>query len=202
MKEFDAIKNIWLGQQEQNIAIDALLKKLKGSKNKLATKLLVEVIAMSVAIAGLSYAWYMVPFRMWTTHLSLLIFMASCLFVLFAQLSAYRGINNSIGLINKPSDYIQYLSTYQKERHRLNTQKYKVYTLFLGLGVLLFFVEIFFVSSVWLTIVGLGLSFGWILVCYFWLMRLYIKKEDAYLAEMIENLERLAAQFKAEEATS
>ncbi len=198
MKEFDAIKNIWQGQQERNIAIDDLLKQVKGAKNRLATKLLIEVIAMSTAIAGLSYAWYMVPFRMWTTHLSLLIFMASCLFVLFAQLSAYRNINTSAGLIDKPSDYIQYLSQYQQERHRLNSQKYRVYTLFLGLGVLLFFVEIFFVSSLWLTIVGLSLSFGWILFCYFWLMRQYIKKEDAALNEMIENLQRLANQFEAE----
>lgn len=195
MKEFDVLQNIWHDQQDPMLNHDEILKRVKRSRNRLANKLLIEVVFMSLAIAVLSYAWYMIPFRMWTTHLSLLIFMACCLFVLFAQLSDYRRIHAQEDFLQKPESYIQYLKTFKQERHKLNTQKYLVYTLLLGLGLILFFVEIFFVSTIWLTIIGLSLSVGWILVCYFWFMRLYIRKEEHYLNEMIEQLERLSKQF-------
>lgn len=195
MKEFDVLQNIWQDQQDPKLDQDEILKRVKRSRNRLANKLLIEVLFMSFAIAVLSYAWYMIPFRMWTTHLSLLIFMACCLFVLFAQLSDYRRIHAEEDFLQKPELYIQYLKNFKQERHKLNTQKYLVYTLLLGLGLILFFVEIFFVSSIWLTIIGLSLSVGWILICYFWLMRLYIRKEEHYLNEMIEQLERLSKQF-------
>ena len=115
-------------------------------------------------------------------------------------LHTYRSlsINNTAHLIGKPDTYIKYLKHYQKERHRLNTQKYKVYTLFLGIGLVLFFVEIFFVSTLWFTLISFGASLVWIAICYFWLMNLYIKKEDGYLNEMINSLERLESQFKEE----
>ena len=72
MKDFDVIKDIWQSQPERKLAAEEILTQVKRSKNRLANKLLVEVFVMSMAIAALSYAWYMVPFKMWTTHLSLL----------------------------------------------------------------------------------------------------------------------------------
>jgi hypothetical protein len=196
MNEFDLLKDIWQSQPERKLAAEEILKQVKRSKNRLANKLLVEVFVMSLAIATLSYAWYMVPFKMWTTHLSLLIFMASCLFALFAQLSAYRSIHATAQLIGKPDTYIKYLKEYQKDRHRLNTQKYKVYTLFLGIGLVLFFVEIFFVATLWFTLISFAASLIWIAICYFWLMKAYIRREDGYLNGMIASLEHLERQFE------
>ena len=196
MNEFDLLKDIWQSQPERKLAAEEILKQVKRSKNRLANKLLFEVFVMSLAIAALSYSWYMVPFKMWTTHLSLLIFMASCLFVLFAQLSAYRSIHATAQLIGKPDTYIKYLKHYQKDRHRLNTQKYKVYTLFLGIGLVLFFVEIFFVATLWFTVSSFVASLIWIAICYFWLMKAYIRREDGYLNGMIASLEHLERQFE------
>ena len=196
MNDFDLLKDIWQSQPERKLAAEEILKQVKRSKNRLANKLLFEVFVMSLAIAALSYAWYMIPFKMWTTHLSLVIFMASCLFALFAQLSAYRSIHATAHLIGKPDTYIKYLKQYQKDRHRLNTQKYKVYTLFLGIGLVLFFVEIFFVATLWFTVSSFVASLIWIAVCYFWLMKAYIRKEDGYLNGMIASLEHLERQFE------
>lgn len=198
MKDFDVIKNIWQEQQEPELSQEEILRRMKRSRNRLANRLLLEVLLMSLSIGLLSYAWYMIPFRMWTTHLSLLIFMACCLFVLFAQLSAYRSIHHRDEMLSKPQEYILQLKKLQNERYQLNTQKYLVYTLLLGLGLLLFFVEIFFVSTIWLTVIGLGLSVAWILICYFWLMKKYVRKEQEYLNEMIHHLERLSQQFNEE----
>lgn len=198
MKDFEVIKNIWQDQQDPTLSQEEVLKRMKRSRNRLANRLLLEVVLMSFCIALLSYAWYMIPFRMWTTHLSLFIFMACSLFVLFAQLSAYRRIHHQQELLSTPQEYIIQLKKFQQERYQLNTQKYLVYTLFLGLGLLLFFVEIFFVSSILLTVVGLGISIAWIILCYFWLMKKYVRKEESYLNEMIQNLERLSEQFNEE----
>lgn len=196
MKDFDVIKNIWQEQAEPELNPQEILKGVKRSKNRLANRLLIEVLVMSLSIAVLCYAWYVIPFRMWTTHLSLLIFMACCLFVLFAQLNGYRQIHAHDDLLQKPEIFIDYLKKFKQERHRFNTQRYLVYTLFLGLGLLLFFVEIFFISSLWLTLTGIGISAAWIVLCYFWLMKKYVRKEEAYLNGMIENLEQLQQQFK------
>ena len=48
----------------------------------------------------------------------------------------------------------------------------------------------------WLTILALVLTFSWIAYSYFYLMRIYIKREESKLESMINNLERIQKQFE------
>lgn len=200
MKDFEALKDIWHNQVAlPKVSHEDVLRKVRKTKNGFANKLLFELAGMALAIAMLTYVWISSPFKMWTTHLAMIILIGCCLYYLYVQIRDYNRIKDESLLLNKPEEYIEYLKTYKNDRYTLNTRKYKVYTLFLSFGFLFYFIEIAFLASVWVTLLGIFFTAAWILFCYFVLMRRYIRKEEAKLEDMIENLERLQSQFKSNE---
>lgn len=199
MKDFEALKDLWSNQVERTkFSPDDIIKRVRKSKGQFANRLLVEVIGMGAAILLLAYAWIAIDFKMWTSHMAILIFMACCFYVVFAQYRDYRRMMDETLLAGKPGEYIEYLKSYKKGRYILNTRKYKIYTLFFSAGFAFFFVEMFFVASLWLTLLGVLFTVAWFLICYFVFMNSYIRKEEARLNEMIGNLERLQKQFRDE----
>lgn len=197
MKDFDALKNIWQAQVAlPKVSDDDVLRQISKTKRGYANKLLLEVIAMAFAIAILGYIWMITPFRMWTTHLAMIILMLCCLYYLFVQINDYFRISRNKLFMNKPEDYIEYLKNYKQDRYLLNTRKYTVYTIFLGIAFLLYYIEIFFLASIWITTLGVTVTAAWFLVCYFFIMRNYMRKEEAKLQEIIDKLERLQKQFE------
>ncbi len=201
MKDFDALKAIWHSQIVlPKVSYEEVLGKVRKTKNTFANKLLLELLGMGLAIPALVYVWASNPFKMWTTHLAMLIMIACCIYYLYVQIRDYRRINDE-SLLNKPEDYITFLKKYKSERYLLNTRKYKIYTAFLTIGFALYFIEIAFLASVWVTVFGMLFTLSWILFCYFFLMKRYIRKEESKLEDMINNLQRLEDQFKADEPT-
>lgn len=201
MKDFEALKNIWSNQTDRSkISPEDILKRVKQSKSHLANKLSVEIIVMLTAIFILSYAWITVPFKMWTSHIAIAIFIICCIYVMFEQYIGYRKIIDSASLLNRPGEYITYLKLYKRDRHILNTRKYGMYTLFLSVGVALFFVEIFFIAELWVTTLGILFTLAWFFFCYSILMKNYILREENRLEDMIANLGRLEKQFTDEAA--
>ena len=200
MKDFEALKDIWQNQVAQpKVSHEDVLIKVRKTKNGFANKLFIELIGMGLALAMLSYVWISSPFRMWTTHLAMLIFICSSLYYLFIQIRDYNRIKDESLLLGKPEEYIDYLKRYKHDRYILNTRKYKIYTWFLTFGFFFYFIEIAFLASVWITVIGIFFTAAWILFCYFVLMGRYVRKEEAKLEDMIANLERLEKQFKSPE---
>ena len=200
MKDFEALKNIWHNQVAlPKVSHEDVLRKVRKTKNGFANKLLIELIGMCLAIGMLGYVWISSPFRMWTTHVAMVIMISCCLYYLYVQIRDYNRIKDDSLLLNKPEEYIDYLKTYRSDRYNLNTSKYKVYTWFLSFGFLFYFIEIAFLASLWVTVIGVIFTALWILFCYFILMKRYIRKEEAKLEDMIQNLERLQQQFKTSE---
>ncbi len=196
MKDFEALKSIWQDQVAlPKVSHEDVLKKVRKTRNGLASRLLMEMIGMGIAAAGLIYVWIESPFKMWTTHLAMIIFIACCIYYIIALIGNYRRINHN-NLLDKPEDYIKYLTKYKHDRYIFNTRKYSIYSIFFTAGFILYFIEIAFITSFWVTVIGIILTFLWIGFCYFVLMRIYIKREEAKLEEMIQNLERLHKQFE------
>jgi hypothetical protein len=201
MRDFEALKDIWHNQVAlPKVSHEDVLRKVRKTRNSLANKLLVESVGMLIATTMLSYVWMSSPFKMWTTHLAMMILISCCLYYLYMQIRDYYRIKDESLLLNKPEEYIEYLKKYKSDRYILNTRKYRIYTWFLSIGFLFYFIEIAFLASVWVTMIGAVLTSGWILFCYFVLMRRYIRKEEAKLEDMIGNLERLQNQFKSHDA--
>lgn len=196
MKDFEAIKLIWHNQVSlPKVSHEEVFKKIRKTKNGLSRKLLFEILGMTLATIVIFSIWWIIPFSMWTTHLAIIIFLSCCIYYLITMISNYQQINHD-SLINKPQDYINYLKAYKEKRYILNTRKYRIYSIFLSVGFLLYFVEISFLIPLWLTILTLTLTFTWILFSYFILMKIYIKKEESKLEGMIHNLERIQKQFE------
>lgn len=196
MKEFEALKNIWDRQPEHpKVDPEDILKRVRRSKRGFANKLLFETIGILIIIILLGVIWLESPFIMWTTHLAMLIFISCCFYYLFVQYRDYRSISNNDLLLKQPEEYIEYLKSYRKERYILNTRKYTVYSIFIGIAFLLYFIEIYFIAALWQTVLGILLTVAWFAMCWF-LMRVYIRREEEKLGNMIENLERLKKQFE------
>lgn len=196
MKDFEALKSIWHDQTARpKVSHEDVLKKVRKTKNGLSTRLLIEMIGMGIAAAGLTYVWIESPFKMWTTHLAMIIFISCCIYYIIALIGNYRRIHHD-NLLDKPEDYIIYLKKYKHDRYIFNTRKYRIYSIFFTAGFILYFIEIAFMTPLWVTVLGVVFTFLWIAFCYFVLMRIYITREEAKLEEMIQNLERLHKQFE------
>lgn len=195
MKDFEALKNIWHDQVAlPKVSHEDVLKKVRKTRNGLATKLLIEMIGMIISATVLLYVWIENNFTMWTTHLAMIIFISCCTYYIIAMIRNYRRINYN-KLLDKPGAYITYLKKFKHDRYIFNTRKYKTYTIFFTIGFLLYFIEISFITSLWVTILGIVFTLLWIALWYFVLMRVYIRREEDKLEEMIQNLERLHKQF-------
>ncbi|MFA5244268.1 MAG: hypothetical protein WC380_03120 [Pedobacter sp.] len=196
MKDFEALKNIWQDQVAlPKVSHDDVLKKVRKTRNGLASRLLIEMTGMGIAAAVITWVWLESPFKMWTTHLAMIIFILCCFYYIVSVIGNYRNLNTD-HLLDRPEDYIQHLKQYKKDRYIFNTRKYRIYSLFFTAGFLLYFIEISYMASFLVTLTGFVFTFAWIGFCYFVLMRIYIRKEEAKLEEMISNLERLHKQFE------
>ena len=199
MKDFEALKSIWHNQVAlPKVSHEDVIKKVGQTRTSLASRLLIEIIGMALASAMLIYVWIESPFRMWTTHLAMIIFMCCCLYYLTAIIKNYRRITYR-SLLDRPGEYILYLKKYKHDRFIFNTRKYRIYSIFFTAGFILLFIEISFLTELWVTITVIVFTFLWIILFYFVLMRIYIGKEESKLEDMIRNLERLEKQFVEEE---
>lgn len=198
MKDFEELKNIWQDQAEQlKLSSESILKKIRRSKRGFANKLLIETMGMLLVILAFVFIWIKTPITLWTTHLSMLILIICCFYYLFVQFRDFRSIRNSELLMKKPDEYIDYIKSYRRERYILNTRKYRIYSIFIGIAFALYFIEIYFIAALWQTILGIVLTIIWFMLCYFF-MRIYIRKEEDRLGAMIKDLERLRKQFEEE----
>ncbi len=195
MKDFEALKDIWNGQIElPGVNSEDILKNIKKNKRAFANKLLFEIAGMALVISLLLFIWTMNTFTMWTSHLSMAIFICCCLYYIISQLQDYREINNSDLLLKQPQEYIDYLKGYRKRRYLFNTRKYAVYSIFIGIAFGLYFIEIYSIAAIWQTLIGVIFTGAWFVICW-QLMKVYIKREEEKLDNMITNLERLKNQF-------
>ena len=196
MKDFDALKNIWHGQPAlPKLSYDDILNEVKKSRSSLANKLLFETLGMIAAILFLAFIWIAQTYLMWTSHLSLLILIGCCIYYIYVQFNHYQGIAQSQSHFEKPNDYIAFLKNYRRKRYTLNTKNYTIYSIFIGLAFFFYFIEVYFAAPIWQTLLGVGFTVIWFVVCAF-LMRNYIKREQEKLNKIIGNLEKLEKQFE------
>ncbi|MFC6100604.1 hypothetical protein [Olivibacter domesticus] len=196
MKDFNELKQLWHVQQEnEGVSYDAILSTIRHTKNKYTSKLLTHVISIIIIVLMTLYIFVTVPFYTWTTQLSMFIVIICLIYYMIVQIKDYQAINKSENLLNKPEEYISYLTIYKHHRYKLNTRNYKIYTICLSIAIGLYLIEMsFYVSAIALAIFAVA-TIAWFLICYFILMKVYIKKESEKLEELIGKLKNLKDQF-------
>jgi len=196
MKDFNELRQLWLVQGERDgVGYEAILQNVRQSKNKYTARLLSHVLSIGIIVLITLYIFIRVPFYTWTTQLSMLIILVCLVYYLITQIRDYRNIHRSEQLLATPREYMEYLTAYKQHRYRFNTRNYTVYTLCISIALLLYLVEMsFYVSLITLICFMVG-AISWFLVCYFVLMKMYIKKESERLEEWINRLGSLSEQF-------
>ena len=196
MKGFDEIQQLWHGQApDPSVSFETVLKHIKNGRSAFARKLFWQSISMGIAVAILLWMCLTVDFSTWTTYLSIAIMVGCICYYFVSQLRDYRAISGSGDLLSKPQDYIRYLKTFQQKRYRFNTRNYTVYEICIAVAFALYGIEMYFALPLW-TFVGLVVFvIFWFVVCHVVFMKQYIRNENARIAEMIDNLERIKGQF-------
>lgn len=195
MKDFDALKDLWNGQENgPKIGHEEVLRDVRRSRSSIAGRLLTEALAMLAGVLIFGWIWLESSFLLWTTHLSIAILIGCCIYYLSVQLIDYRHFSSGSHMLQKPDSYITYLQKYQYERYIFNTRNYKIYSFFIGLAMALFAIELYYISPVWQSVLGITFTAAWFIMCWR-LMINYRKREQERLKEMIAKLENIRKQF-------
>jgi len=196
MKDFNELKQLWHVQPENDgVSYHMILQTIKQTKNKYTAKLLSHVISIAIIVLITSYIFIRVPFYTWTTQLSMFIVLICLVYYMIIQIKDYLAINRSENLLHTPESYIRYLQQYKQHRHHFNTRNYTIYTICLSIALALYLVEMSFYVSRWVLVIFIVAAIAWFLLCYFILMKVYIRKESEKLEELIHKLKDLKSQF-------
>ncbi|WP_442795813.1 hypothetical protein [Pelobium manganitolerans] len=200
MKDFDSLVGIWNEQKTApKVDYKEVIFAYKRGRNKLSAKLLREALLMLLALGAVAYVAASVDFDFWTSYLGLGLVALCCAYFVVMQFINMRKIANSNTLFDKPADHIRFLKAFKQSRHVQHTRNYKLYTLFVGLGALLYFVELFYKMGPLTMGIILIATAAWFALSYFYFLKQYIQQEEAKLQEMLADLERLNQQFSADE---
>jgi hypothetical protein len=197
MKDFDSLIGIW-NEQKTAPVIDykEIINSYKAKRDKLTLKFLREILMMLPALVVIVYLFFAIEFNFWTSYVGLFITASCCLYFIIAQLVNIKNVSDSNTLFDQPKDHILFIRKFKKARLTQHTRNYKIYTLVLGFGLSLYFVEFFYMLNVWLMVLVVGATIAWFIVCYIYLNKMYLVKEEKRFNDMITDLERLNEQFK------
>jgi len=198
MQEFDHIEALWAAHTvDVKISSDEMLKQAKKDVNNMRTKSLLNIFGMSLSFLTVACLW-LFNFDSWTTHAGITIIVVAIAVYTLILYNNYRIIAKSDFTVN-PNEFISQLKLYQLNRHKLYNQLYWFYAIALSLGLVLYFFELSTHFSLWVQILFISLSFGWMILCSTLVRKAVIKKDKERIALLIEKFERISEQFKEQQ---
>ncbi len=199
MQEFDHIEALWAKHTvDVKISADDMLKQAKKDVGNMRTRSLLNIIGMALSIFAIAAIWFFYDVTSISTHLGISIIILSIAIYTVILYNNHRVIARN-DFTENPSIFLQKLKVYQLQRHQLYNQLYWFYVIALSTGMSLFFFEILDYFELWLQIIILSLSFGWIVFCSTLVRKAVIKKDKERIALLIEKFERISNQFKEAE---
>lgn len=196
MQEFDHIEALWAKHTvDVKISADDMLKQAKKDVSSMRTKSLLNIIGMALSIFGVAAVWFLYDFTSITTHLGVSIIILAVA-VYTAILYANHRVIAQNDFTQNPHIFLQKLKVYQLQRHQLYNRLYWFYVVALCFGMALYFFEILPNFELWLQILMLVLSFGWVIFCSTLLRKAVIKRDKERISLLIEKFERISNQFK------
>ncbi|MEO5910798.1 MAG: hypothetical protein ABIP95_07910 [Pelobium sp.] len=197
MKDFDSLVGIWNEQKTAPVInYKEVINHYKNSREKFSFKLVWEIFLMLLAFAMIAYIFVSSEFQFWTSYVGLGIVAICCIYFIIMQLINIKNISNSNTLFDKPQDHILFIQKFRASRYTQNTRNYKLYSFCLTLGLVLFLIEYIYTMNIYLMIGMFIATIAWFVICYIYLMKMYIRKEEKRFNEMLADLERLNEQFK------
>lgn len=195
MQEFDHIEALWAQHTvDVRISADEMLKQAKKEVSSMRNKSLLNILGMGLSFIAIACLWFF-DFQSWTTHAGIAIIALAIAVYTIILYNNHKILAKSDFTAN-PNQFIGDLKLYQLDRFALYNRLYWFYTIALSLGMVFFFVEILGHMELWVQVIFVIISFGWMIFCSTLVRKAVIKKDKERIALLIEKLERISDQFK------
>lgn len=199
MQEFDHIEALWAAHTvDVKISSEEMLKQAKKEVNNMRTKSLFNIAGMIFSFLAVAALWLYFDFQSWTTHVGISIIILAVAVYTIILYNNYRIIAKSDFTVN-PNEFISQLKLYQLNRHSLYNRLYWFYAIALSLGMVLYFFELLAHLALWIQVLFVSISFGWMIFCSTLVRKAVIKKDKERIALLIEKFERISEQFKEQQ---
>lgn len=196
MKDFDHIMSVWQGQPKQDqLSVDEVLRQVKKGIRSITSQLYWGIVAMGAVLVLTFLILFFFVFQSWLTYVGISIMLVTMLLYAVMIIRNYRILNKRDSTLN-PTEYLQDLKEYQKNRAKVAGWFYYLYVLLISLGLSLYFVEVLRNSTILYRTLVYGLTFVWIMFLTFYYKKRIFKNEEEKLNLIIEKLERLQGQFE------
>ena len=195
MKEFEHLMSVWQGQPATDkLSVDDVLKQVKKGIRGITSRLYWGIVAMIALIVFAFIITFFFAFRSTATTTGILIILLTMLMYLSFIVRHYHILNKH-DLTQNPSDYLDSLKAYQKNRTKVVGWFYYAFMLLIGTGLGLYFVEVLEDAPIYFKIITYGSIIIWFLFITFYLKPRMFKNEEEKLNLMIDRLIRLQEQF-------
>ena len=195
MKEFEHLMSVWQGQPKPDkLSVDEALKQIKKGMRGMTQKLYWGIVAMIALIAFAFIITFFFAFRSPATTVGILIILVTMLMYLSLIVRHYHILNKH-DLTQNPTDYLNTLKEYQKNRSKVIGWFYYVFMLLISTGLGLYFVEVLEDAPLYFKLITYGSIIIWFLFITFYLKPRMFKNEEEKLNLMIDRLIRLQEQF-------
>lgn len=196
MQEFDQIEALWAKHTvDVKISADDMLKQAKKEMNGMRTKSLLNIGGMILSVVAMAMLWLLYDVQNWTTHLGISIIIITILVYTAILYNNYKIISKVDFTIN-PNDFITKLKLFQLDRLTMYNRLYWFYTIALSLGAGLYFIEVLSHMELWMQVIAIVVSIGWMVFCSTLVRKAVIKKDKERIALLIEKFERIGGQLQ------
>jgi MFS family permease len=195
MKEFEHLMSVWQGQPKPDkLSVDEALKQVKKGIRGITSKLYWGIVAMIALIAGAFIITFFFAFRSPATTIGILIILITMLMYLSLMVRHYHILNKH-DLTQNPTEYLNTLKEYQKNRTKVVGWFYYTYMILISTGLALYFIEVLERAPAYFKIITYGSTIVWFMFITFYLKPRMFKNEEEKLNLMIDRLVRLQEQF-------
>jgi hypothetical protein len=195
MKDFDHLMSVWQEQPKKDqLSVDDVLKQIKKGMSSMSNKLLWSIACMTLSFIIILGIMLFMVFTSWITYLGITIILTTMILYIMMMIRDYKLIHARDATIN-PTEYLQNLKEYQKNRAEIYGWMYYIYVLMISIGLALYFFEVLQSATKVFKITAYTLTGAWLLFCSIYLRRRFVSNEQEKLNLMIDRLIRLQSQF-------
>ena len=195
MKEFEHLMSVWQGQpKHDSLSVDEVLKQVKKGIRSITSRLYWGIIAMITLIVCAFIITFFFAFRSPSTTIGITIILVTMLMYLVLIVRHYHMLNKH-DLTQNPTDYLNDLKAYQKDRSKTIGWFYYVFMLLISTGLALYFIEVLEDAPLYFKLITYGSTIVWFLFITLYLKPRMFKHEEEKLDLMIDRLIRLQEQF-------
>ncbi|WP_454802651.1 hypothetical protein [Mucilaginibacter phyllosphaerae] len=195
MKDFDHLMSVWQAQpKKEHLSVDEVLKQVKKGIRSFTTRLYWGIVAMICTVVAAFIIMFFMAFKSPATTSGILIILLAMAMYLYVMLRHYHILNKH-DLTQNPTDYLNSLKQYQKDRNRTIGWLYYTYILLISAGLALYFIEVLENAPLYFKVLIYGFTIIWFMFTTFYIKPRMFKNEEEKLNLMIDRLERLQDQF-------